>query len=37
MGTLVCQTCDSTIEHFLSNKVTTLYSRCPKCCKKRRK
>ncbi|MDF2859659.1 MAG: hypothetical protein K0Q87_5510, partial [Neobacillus sp.] len=26
MGTLVCQTCDSTIDHFEDEKVTVLYS-----------
>ncbi|HET7580976.1 MAG TPA: GapA-binding peptide SR1P [Bacillales bacterium] len=31
MGIIVCQTCEATIEHFDSEKVTTLYSRCPDC------
>jgi hypothetical protein len=31
MGTLVCQTCDSTIDHFEDEKVTVLYSKCH-CC-----
>jgi SR1 protein len=26
MGTIVCQTCNSTIEHFEDEKVTVLYS-----------
>ncbi|HEU5139896.1 MAG TPA: GapA-binding peptide SR1P [Bacillales bacterium] len=37
MGTIVCQTCEKTIEHFNSNKVTTLYSKCPNCGKKKAK
>ncbi|WP_174733773.1 GapA-binding peptide SR1P [Mesobacillus harenae] len=31
MGTIVCQTCNSTIDHFEDEKVTTLYSNCG-CC-----
>jgi hypothetical protein len=31
MGTIVCQACDSTIDHFEDEKVTVLYSRC-NCC-----
>ncbi|WP_082195592.1 GapA-binding peptide SR1P [Neobacillus vireti] len=31
MGTLVCQTCNSTIDHFEDEKVTVLYSKC-NCC-----
>ncbi len=31
MGTLVCQTCNSTIEHFEDEKVTVLYAKC-NCC-----
>lgn len=31
MGTIVCQTCDSTIDHFEDEKVTVLYSKC-NCC-----
>jgi hypothetical protein len=31
MGTLVCQSCDSTIDHFEDEKVTILYSKCH-CC-----
>ncbi|HYK74776.1 MAG TPA: GapA-binding peptide SR1P [Pseudoneobacillus sp.] len=28
MGTIVCQTCNSTIEHFEDEKVSVLYSAC---------
>ncbi|MDT2047497.1 GapA-binding peptide SR1P [Priestia aryabhattai] len=28
MGTIVCQTCNCTIEHFEDEKVTRLYSKC---------
>lgn len=31
MGTLVCQTCNSTIDHFDDEKVTVLYAKC-NCC-----
>lgn len=31
MGTLVCQACNSTIDHFEDEKVTVLYSKCG-CC-----
>ncbi|MBA2874144.1 GapA-binding peptide SR1P [Thermaerobacillus caldiproteolyticus] len=31
MGTIVCQTCNSTIGHFEDEKVTTLYGKCSKC------
>ncbi|MFS0637158.1 GapA-binding peptide SR1P [Mesobacillus foraminis] len=31
MGTIVCQTCNSTIEHFESEKVSVLYSNKCKC------
>lgn len=31
MGTIVCQTCESTIEHFEDEKVTVLYAKCD-CC-----
>ncbi|MDY7223176.1 GapA-binding peptide SR1P [Halalkalibacterium halodurans] len=31
MGTIVCQTCNQTIEHFEVEKVTTLYAKCPSC------
>jgi len=31
MGTLVCQTCNSTIDHFEDEKVTVLYSK-GNCC-----
>ncbi len=32
MGTLVCQTCNSTIDHFEDEKVTVLYSKGSCCC-----
>ncbi|MFP7733690.1 GapA-binding peptide SR1P [Priestia aryabhattai] len=28
MGTIVCQTCNCTIDHFENEKVTRLYSTC---------
>lgn len=28
MGTLVCQTCNTTVGHFEDEKVTTLYVTC---------
>ncbi|WP_416826995.1 GapA-binding peptide SR1P [Ectobacillus polymachus] len=28
MGTIVCQVCESTIEHFEDEKVTILYGHC---------
>jgi hypothetical protein len=31
MGTIVCQTCESTVEHFEDEKVTILYAKC-NCC-----
>jgi len=32
MGVIICQTCETTIEHFEEEKVTTLYSKkCPHC------
>ncbi|MEK5443290.1 MULTISPECIES: GapA-binding peptide SR1P [Fredinandcohnia] len=31
MGTIICQTCSETIEHFEYEKVTTLYSTCDHC------
>jgi hypothetical protein len=31
MGTVICQNCNSTIDHFEDEKVTVLYSKC-KCC-----
>ncbi|WP_257350611.1 GapA-binding peptide SR1P [Pseudalkalibacillus decolorationis] len=36
MGTIICQSCDATIEHFEVEKVTTLYSNCPNCKKQRK-
>ncbi|WP_066367758.1 GapA-binding peptide SR1P [Neobacillus fumarioli] len=32
MGTLVCQNCNSTIDHFEDEKVTVLYAKCDDCC-----
>ncbi|WP_081755879.1 GapA-binding peptide SR1P [Paucisalibacillus sp. EB02] len=31
MGTIICQQCQETIEHFENNKVTVLYGTCPTC------
>ncbi|NHM29635.1 GapA-binding peptide SR1P [Neobacillus terrae] len=31
MGTIVCQACNSTIDHFEDEKVTVLYSNCKTC------
>lgn len=28
MGTIVCQSCNSTIDHFEDEKVTVLYAKC---------
>ncbi|MCA1034525.1 MULTISPECIES: GapA-binding peptide SR1P [Bacillaceae] len=28
MGTIVCQDCNSTIDHFEDEKVTVLYAKC---------
>ncbi|WP_050181571.1 GapA-binding peptide SR1P [Domibacillus robiginosus] len=28
MGTIICKSCQSTIEHFEEEKVTVLYSHC---------
>lgn len=32
MGTIVCQTCNTIIDHFENEKVTVLYAKCN--CKK---
>lgn len=32
MGTLICKHCNSTIDHFEDEKVTTLYSQCSAHC-----
>lgn len=32
MGTIVCQACNSTIDHFEDEKVTVLYSKGQYCC-----
>jgi len=37
MGTIVCQQCDSTIEHFEDEKVTTLYATCCEHCENEEK
>ncbi len=37
MGTIVCQICNATIDHFDDEKVTTLYSSCCNCNKKKTK
>ncbi|WP_028393004.1 GapA-binding peptide SR1P [Bacillus cihuensis] len=31
MGTIVCQTCNGTIEHFEDEKVSVLYALCNHC------
>jgi len=31
MGTIVCQTCNATIDHFEDEKVTVLYGQCSGC------
>jgi len=31
MGTIVCQTCNTTIDYFENEKVATLYGKCHKC------
>lgn len=31
MGTIVCQTCNDTIETFENEKVSVLYSKCESC------
>ncbi|MCM3652479.1 GapA-binding peptide SR1P [Metabacillus litoralis] len=35
MGTLVCQECNSTVDHFEVEKVTILYSKS-ECCRKKK-
>ncbi|MHC0037323.1 GapA-binding peptide SR1P [Pseudoneobacillus sp. C159] len=32
MGTIICQACNSTIDHFEDEKVTVLYSKCSDSC-----
>jgi len=32
MGTIVCQSCNSVIDHFEDEKVSILYSNCCECC-----
>ncbi|MBA4537913.1 GapA-binding peptide SR1P [Bacillus aquiflavi] len=31
MGTIVCQSCNSTIDYFEDEKVTVLYAKCHGC------
>ncbi|WP_163103160.1 GapA-binding peptide SR1P [Peribacillus alkalitolerans] len=31
MGTIICQTCNGTIESFEDEKVSVLYSKCDEC------
>lgn len=31
MGTIVCKSCEDTIEHFEDEKVSVLYSKCNDC------
>ncbi|PLS16525.1 GapA-binding peptide SR1P [Bacillus sp. M6-12] len=31
MGTIVCQSCNSTIEHYENEKVHVIYSKCDGC------
>ncbi|AST92205.1 GapA-binding peptide SR1P [Sutcliffiella cohnii] len=31
MGTIVCQTCQATLEYFETEKVSTLYAKCSSC------
>ncbi|MFD0049154.1 GapA-binding peptide SR1P [Actinomycetes bacterium NPDC127524] len=31
MGTIICQTCNNTIEHYEDEKVSVLYSHCGTC------
>ncbi|MCQ6275114.1 GapA-binding peptide SR1P [Bacillus sp. V3B] len=33
MGTIVCQECNATLDHFEDEKVTVLYSSNCNCCK----
>lgn len=32
MGTIICQSCENTIDKFEDEKVTVLYGKCPNCC-----
>jgi SR1 protein len=34
MGTIVCQVCGGTIDHYEDEKVTVLYGNCKECCNK---
>ncbi|KPB03374.1 hypothetical protein AAV98_17805 [Bacillus sp. CHD6a] len=31
MGTIICQTCNSAVDHFEDEKVTTYYAKCADC------
>ena len=31
MGTIICQTCNSAVDHFEDEKVTTYYAKCTEC------
>ncbi len=37
MGTIVCQVCNNTIDHFENEKVSTLYGHCTCCNEKQKK
>jgi len=37
MGQIVCQVCNTTIEHYEDEKVTVLYSQCHRCCREEEK
>ncbi|QIZ08410.1 GapA-binding peptide SR1P [Priestia megaterium] len=37
MGTIICQICNKTIDHFENEKVSTLYGQCTCCDKKQKK
>jgi hypothetical protein len=31
MGTIICQDCNNTIDHYEDEKVSVLYSKCGRC------
>ncbi|WP_338450113.1 GapA-binding peptide SR1P [Niallia oryzisoli] len=37
MGTIICQSCNNTIDHFENEKVSTLYGKCTCCDDKQKK
>ncbi|MDQ0272434.1 GapA-binding peptide SR1P [Cytobacillus purgationiresistens] len=37
MGTIVCQTCNSTIDYFEDEKVSVLYAKCGCACEQLKK